>query len=347
MKTYLGILVLLLVARGSLASTCHALNPFLKTSPTYLVLAYPQSVSLSECRFAWNGAKSCCSSSGMKKHWDLDRNSISAGKKILKDAINQIREKIKGPFKDNKEVLHNPILRFYKDIRSTTYHDKFLQSVDKCWDSMAWGRARSLCYTCSADSSVFFEAGKARVTMESCTSMLNKCDRFFEYSMNFIQGMKDIDAAVSTMTSYRSDFREMGHWLREITKVANSNEIIGQLSTYQQSYDPEQKNQAASLICNSLLNVFKPSFIEYITPLIRMIESKTDEIIKGVSTVFNSRLLKMAIRPSASRSLFLAGNGISDQMTAAAIGTDSITIRDLHSHSNLKCQWLDFSSSFP
>ena len=275
------LLVLLAVAStlSVVSARCEGKNPFLANlvASGVSVFTEPQPSTSPVCAHEWGFFQTCCHADKLKAYAQSQAQSHRSAYQEAKDELQQAAAALMTAFREFSNLessisqcesiadLSSEITEFKKQTSvffSVT--EKQLMLEQQCFNKTERIRNYVLCYTCSGRSELFFEAGKARISLEDCKGVIDECSFLWNRAIQLID---TLDLAQVIVTKLRKKFptivgflnfgsaANLRYWidsmnLRSTTKLCSNSSALTCDST------------SAKVVCESMVSLHQKSFVE-------------------------------------------------------------------------------------
>ena len=232
-----------------------------------------------QCMGLWNGKQTCC-------EYDL--------------LLNYAKEQIKSATKLDKYVDN---CEQYSEIRSLAgkYHDQieehdflsflhifsvkadftdFILSNQKCSQHIIQSKNSALCTICLKDTKEFYRYGKALISSDSCSSMLQACSTAISKTFEVIIGFKRLLRKLGTVEGLHKDLAQATQSTSEkIRERMVELNIVRLLKNYRLPLSVNsQTKEIQAKLCGSLFSLLKDPLTKQFEPVFKAYAELTKEI---------------------------------------------------------------------
>jgi hypothetical protein len=275
MVKLLEVLVVVLCLQAILAAkTCSGSNIFLKklveAGKIKLRLA---PTKMNDCGTEWSTYGSCCTLSSARKYALKDKNLLRNSTKIVNTSLALQRYLMTSLMPDLEFWLASDesLAKTQKSLPKLKEDLEQLGKVDpmvhrQCWiDEMSKLRSASLCSTCSARGRMFFHGGRALVSLNSCTRMLENC---YDSINEIVKSMRTAHAFYKVMENFSNEdkfdfaFHNETEEIKDDLRVLGRSKISSDLRHYSNSTKGTKRRiKFTKVLCKDFMMLNKRPFI--------------------------------------------------------------------------------------
>lgn len=258
-------------------TTCGMMNPFMQQL-TGKNEGIPEPIDADPriCDGLWNKTKTCCDYHNMTAFAKQDSEDIITA---TNDSINDIKL-------IQQRISENHLLGIFMNEESIPFLDIYakkldpiVQSLKNCSRYVRAARKSAVCSYCSANSSIFFEGGRALISKSQCNGFLNHC---FEYLRAVVLSTSDLKTLVSVILTNDTDPVESAESAQIIRlariyeKYINQGDLITLLDSYQAAKDSGKEFLKSDfknmdLLCRTFFSLLKTPLIITVKPLFTLL----------------------------------------------------------------------------
>ena len=251
-------------------------------------------VEYSLCKGEWDRYGSCCQVNGARGFVDGEGTKIKAVLERAEDQLEQTQfdmqkyaevfkqyienkdgnaEKFKNLAQPGKEAQMNDSLRNHLKTQVqpklnafivwlATYKSAIVGDQKKCLNKLHELRVNSVCYTCSARSTQFFQGDELKLHENVCRALISECSASWSYLIEFLDKVNAINKLIRETEQFTNiRFRDSveGSPASTILDWADRNNFRALLNNCK---DGQCSFDTAKKICDNFVSITSPIYLK-------------------------------------------------------------------------------------
>ena len=249
---------------------------------------------LGQCMGLWNGKQTCCEYDHLVIY---ARKQIQSASKLDKyvnkcQKYTEIRSLVENY---NAQIEKHDFLNFLHIFSVETDFKDFISSNQMCSQHMIQSKNSALCTICLKDTKEFYRNGKALISSDSCSSMLQVCSTAISKTFQVIKGFNRLLRSMGRIEGLHKHVAEAAQRTSEkiSEKMAELN-IVQLLDDYRLPLSVNSQTEEIQVkLCGSLFSLLKDPLTIQLDPVFEAYAELTAEIFSKKEYV--KKLVKMLV----------------------------------------------------
>ena len=339
------LLVLLAVASAVsvVSARCEGKNPFLAGLVASGVSVYtePQPSTSPVCAHEWSFFQTCCHADKLKAYAQSQAQSHRSAYQEAKDELQQASTALMNAFREFSNLessisqcesiadLSLEITKFKKQTSiffSVTEQQLLLEQ--QCFVKTEKIRNYVLCYTCSGRSEIFFEGGKARISLEDCKGIIDECSFLWNRAIQLID---TLDLAQEIVAKLKKTFPTTVGLLNfgsaaNLRYMIDSMNLRSTTSLCSTSSAPTCDATSAKAVCESMVSLHQKGFVENALQAVKKEVALLPSLSQVTQSINTQVVETIRISQETSSKTMIGGVSTTNSVTNLCSATSTRTV---------------------